>query len=340
MNTLLRKEVFTEYYDTYEEIGRGKFAVVMRCVEKSTGVEYAAKFIRKQRIAGSRRGVPMNDIYKEVEILQNTSHPNIVHLHDVFDNGGEVILVLELVQGGELFEYISEKEQLSEAEASAFVKQILLGVQYLHSKNIAHLDLKPENIMLLRKEAQQIKLIDFGLAQKLSDESNIRRMQGTPEFVAPEIVNYEPVSLATDMWSIGVITYILLSGASPFLGNDNQETFSNITAAKFYFDDEFFSSTSELAKSFISSLLTRDPKKRATVNQCLNHPWIKTVVEPKDSGGREINMENFRAYLAKQRWKHLFYIITLCIKLSRSSRLNINIDRKELAAHDVSTLCI
>uniref|UniRef100_A0A672MQ21 Protein kinase domain-containing protein n=1 Tax=Sinocyclocheilus grahami TaxID=75366 RepID=A0A672MQ21_SINGR len=244
-----------------------------------TGVEYAAKFIKKRQSRASRRGVRREEIEREVDILQDLQHPNIITLHDVYENRTDVVLILELVSGGELFDFLAQKESLCEEEATEFIKQILNGVQYLHSKKIVHFDLKPENIMLLDNNIQlpRIKLIDFGLAHRIKDGVEFKNIFGTPEFVAPEIVNYEPLGLEADMWSIGVITYILLSGASPFLGDSKQETLANISAVNFEFDEEFFGSTSELAKSFIRQLLVKDTRKRLKIQDALNHPWIKVI---------------------------------------------------------------
>uniref|UniRef100_A0A3B4YUJ2 non-specific serine/threonine protein kinase n=1 Tax=Seriola lalandi dorsalis TaxID=1841481 RepID=A0A3B4YUJ2_SERLL len=255
----------------------GQFAIVKRCKEKSTGAEYAAKFIKKRQSRASRRGVRREEIEREVGILQELQHTNVVALHDVYENRTDVVLILELVSGGELFDFLAQKESLSEEEATQFIKQVLDGVQYLHSKRIAHFDLKPENIMLLDRNVPlpRIKLIDFGLAHKIEAGADFKNIFGTPEFVAPEIVNYEQLGLEADMWSIGVITYILLSGASPFLGDTKQETLGNISAMNYEFDEEFFSNTSELAKSFIKQLLEKDTRKRLTIQDALNHPWIK-----------------------------------------------------------------
>ncbi|XP_009321744.1 PREDICTED: elongation factor 2, partial [Pygoscelis adeliae] len=257
----------------------GQFAIVRKCRERKTGLEYAAKFIKKRRLSSSRRGVSREEIEREVDILREIQHPNIITLHDIFENKTDVVLILELVSGGELFDFLAEKESLTEEEATQFLKQILDGVHYLHSKRIAHFDLKPENIMLLDKNVPnpRIKLIDFGIAHKIEAGNEFKNIFGTPEFVAPEIVNYEPLGLEADMWSIGVITYILLSGASPFLGETKQETLTNISAVNYDFDEEYFSNTSELAKDFIRRLLVKDPKKRMTIAQSLEHPWIKVI---------------------------------------------------------------
>uniref|UniRef100_A0A2K6UMB9 Death associated protein kinase 3 n=1 Tax=Saimiri boliviensis boliviensis TaxID=39432 RepID=A0A2K6UMB9_SAIBB len=206
-----RQEDVEDHYEMGEELGSGQFAIVRKCRQKGTGKEYAAKFIKKRRLSSSRRGVSREEIEREVNILREIRHPNIITLHDIFENKTDVVLILELVSGGELFDFLAEKESLTEDEATQFLKQILDGVHYLHSKRIAHFDLKPENIMLLDKNVPnpRIKLIDFGIAHKIEAGSEFKNIFGTPEFVAPEIVNYEPLGLEADMWSIGVITYIL-----------------------------------------------------------------------------------------------------------------------------------
>ncbi|XP_013914191.1 PREDICTED: death-associated protein kinase 2, partial [Thamnophis sirtalis] len=221
---IFKQQKVDDLYEIGEELGSGQFAIVKRCREKATGLDYAAKFIKKRQSRASRRGVRREEIEREVKILQPILHSNIIQLHEVYENKTDVVLILELVSGGELFDFLAQKESLSEEEATQFIKQILDGVNYLHAKKIAHFDLKPENIMLLDKTLPipHIKLIDFGLAHEIEDGVEFKNIFGTPEFVAPEIVNYEPLGLAADLWSIGVITYILLSGASPFLGETKQ----------------------------------------------------------------------------------------------------------------------
>ncbi|XP_076119071.1 death-associated protein kinase 2 isoform X2 [Alosa pseudoharengus] len=321
---VFKQQRVEDFYEIGEELGSGQFAIVKRCKEKSTGEEYAAKFIKKRQSRASRRGVRREEIEREVTILQQIQHPNIITLHDIYENRTDVVLILELVSGGELFDFLAQKESLSEEEATEFIKQILDGIQYLHSRNIVHFDLKPENIMLLNNKVPlpRIKLIDFGLAHKIEDGVEFKNIFGTPEFVAPEIVNYEPLGLEADMWSIGVITYILLSGASPFLGDTKQETLGNISAMNYEFDEEFFGSTSELAKSFIKQLLVKDTRKRMTIQDALNHPWIKPE-NPRQALVRRqsvVNMENFRRLYARRRWKLSIRIVSLCNHLTRMMR--------------------
>ncbi|XP_008058906.1 death-associated protein kinase 2 isoform X1 [Carlito syrichta] len=301
-----KQQKVEDFYDIGEELGSGQFAIVKKCREKSTGLEYAAKFIKKRQNRASRRGVSREEIEREVSILRQVLHPNIITLHDVYENRTDVVLILELVSGGELFDFLAQKESLSEEEATSFIKQILDGVNYLHTKKIAHFDLKPENIMLLDKNIPipHIKLIDFGLAHEIEDGVEFKNIFGTPEFVAPEIVNYEPLGLEADMWSIGVITYILLSGASPFLGDTKQETLSNITAVSYDFDEEFFSQTSELARDFIRKLLVKETRKRLTIQEALRHPWITSegevrAPEQRKTEPTQLKTKRLREYTLK-----------------------------------------
>uniref|UniRef100_A0A8D0KNS5 Death-associated protein kinase 2 n=1 Tax=Salvator merianae TaxID=96440 RepID=A0A8D0KNS5_SALMN len=330
---VFKQQKVEDVYEIGEELGSGQFAIVKKCREKTTGAEYAAKFIKKRQSRASRRGVRREEIEREVNILQEILHSNIIKLHDVYENKTDVVLILELVSGGELFDFLAQKESLSEEEATQFIKQILDGVNYLHSKKIAHFDLKPENIMLLEKNTPipHIKLIDFGLAHEIEDGVEFKNIFGTPEFVAPEIVNYEPLGLAADMWSIGVITYILLSGASPFLGETKQETLANITAVNYEFDEEFFSHTSDLAKDFIRKLLVKDTRKRLTIQEALAHPWITPKDKCQAMVRREsvVNLENFKKQYARRRWKLTYSIVTLCNHLSRSLLRRVRLVQEE-----------
>ena len=324
--TRFRAEKFDDFYEKHEEIGQGHFADVYRVKEKSTGTEYAAKYIKKKRLESSRRGVSKKDIQNEVNILAEMDHENIIYLHQVYENRQHVILVLELVGGGELFDFISEREWLTEEEASYFVKQILLGIKHMHSKNVAHLDLKPENVMLKGSESHQLKLIDFGVSKKLKPDEEVREMLGTTEFVSPEVINFEPITLNSDLWSLGVITYIMLSGASPFLGDTQQETYANIMACDYEFDDEFFAETSELAKDFIRKLFIKDQKKRMSVDDCLMHPWIrpKSMIDESDRRKSKINIDSFKIFHARRRWKHSMKVVVLCNNLQRLNSDNLS----------------
>ncbi|XP_072321363.1 death-associated protein kinase 2a [Eucyclogobius newberryi] len=335
-----------DFYEIGEELGSGQFAIVKRCVERSTGLSFAAKFIKKRQSMASSRGVRRDDIEREVSILRQIQHENIVTLQDVYENRTDVVLILELVSGGELFDFLAQKESLSEEEATQFIKQILEGVNYLHARKIAHFDLKPENIMLLDKNVPlpRIKLIDFGLAHKIEAGVDFKNIFGTPEFVAPEIVNYEPLGLEADMWSIGVITYILLSGASPFLGETKQDTLDNITAVNYEFDEEFFCHTSDLAKKFISQLLEKDKQKRLTIREALTHPWIKSnenkeeskSQKPKKRERRQLKTKRLREYTIKSHSS--MPPNNTYVNFERFARVMENIEQMESAFVDLASV--
>ncbi|XP_015766543.1 PREDICTED: death-associated protein kinase 2-like [Acropora digitifera] len=301
---MIRKDNFENFYDILDEIGSGQFAVVKKCSEKSTGTEYAAKIMKKKRRRGSRRGVSTEEIIREASILLKTRHEGVIYLHAVFETTVDYTLVLELVSGGELFEFLSEQEYLSESEALGFTKQVVEAIHYLHDNHIVHLDIKPENIVLKDREEKKIKLIDFGLAKIIPPGEIVRAIMGTPEFVAPEVLNFEPVGTQTDMWAVGVLTYILLSGASPFLADDDNETFMNIQNVDYKFDEEYFSEISKQAKDFISKLLLKNPRDRLSARDCLKHSWLQPDEEAvKKRRSTLIKTDTFKAFTARERWK-------------------------------------
>ncbi|MGH0120211.1 UNVERIFIED_CONTAM: hypothetical protein FKN15_006372 [Acipenser sinensis] len=322
---VFKQQNVEEFYEIREELGSGQFAIVKQCKEKSSGLEYAAKFIKKRQSRASRRGVRREEIEREVNILQQIQHPNIITLHDVYENRTDTVLILELVSGGELFDFLAQKESLSEEEATQFMKQILDGVNYLHSRKIAHFDLKPENIMLLDKNVPlpHIKLIDFGLAHKIEDGVEFKNIFGTPEFV-----------LCVHVFLTSVVISFRLSGASPFLGETKQETLGNISAMDYEFDEEFFSRTSELAKNFIRQLLVKDTRKRLTIQEALNHPWIKTheskeetkVLETKKPERRQLKTKRLKEYTIKSH------------SSMPPNNTYVNFERFALAVEDVSVM--
>ncbi|KAM6967927.1 death-associated protein kinase 2-like [Aplochiton taeniatus] len=308
-----------DYYEIGELLGSGHFGSVRSVRERSTGVLWAGKFLKLRRSASSRLGLERRNVEREVEVLQALQHPNILELRDVFESKAEVVLIVELISGGELFDFIANKESLTEEEAIEFLKQILHGVGYMHSKHIAHFDLKPENMMLNDKTAPHphIKIIDFGLAHHLTPGEDYKSLCGTPQYIAPEVVNYETLSEASDMWSIGVITYILLSGMSPFQGEKDEETLRNIVGMVYEFEDQYFTETSIMAKDFIEKLLVKDPIERMTAKECLLHPWIKPLTR-KQAANRSrssINMKNFKKFNAKRKWKMSYNMVWACNRL-------------------------
>ncbi|XP_014896329.1 serine/threonine kinase 17a like [Poecilia latipinna] len=278
IHTKIRKEPFSTTYELVgKELGRGKFAVVKKCTEKATGKQYAAKFLRKRRKGADCR----MDIFNEIAVLELAkANPYVVGLHEVYETNSEIILVLECAAGGEIFDQCvaDNDEAFTEKDVIRLAKQILNGVAFLHRNNVVHLDLKPQNILLTSaRPLGDIRIVDFGLSRRMDKIAEVREILGTPEYVAPEILNYEPISIATDMWSIGVLIYVMLTGESPFLGDDKQETFLNISQVNVDYSQDTFEGISSLAVDFIKSLLVKNPRKRATAEECLNHPWLNPL---------------------------------------------------------------
>ncbi|KAK9956476.1 hypothetical protein ABG768_014208 [Culter alburnus] len=261
----------TSYYTINKEevLGGGRFGMVHKCVEKSSGLILAAKIIKA-------RSQKEKEVVKcEIEVMNQLNHANLIQLYAAFESRHEIILVMEYVDGGELFDrIIDENYKLTELDTVLFIRQISEGLQYMHKMYILHLDLKPENILCVSRETNKVKIIDFGLARRYKPREKLRVNFGTPEFLAPEVINYEFVSFPTDMWSLGVITYMLLSGLSPFLGEDDNETLNNILACQWSFEEAEFADISEEAKDFITRLLVKSKSWRMSASQSLKHPWL------------------------------------------------------------------
>uniref|UniRef100_A0A673JCV4 non-specific serine/threonine protein kinase n=1 Tax=Sinocyclocheilus rhinocerous TaxID=307959 RepID=A0A673JCV4_9TELE len=255
IRTRIRTDPFKNNYDLVgKELGRGKFAVVKKCVEKTTGKEHAAKFLRKRRKGQDCRG----DILNEIAVLESAkANPYVVALHEVYETTTEIILVLECAAGGEIFNQCvaDNDEAFTEKDVIRLARQILMGVACLHQNNIVHLDLKPQNILLTSaKPLGDIRIVDFGLSRRVDSVSELREILGTPEYVAPEVLDYETISTATDMWSIGVLIYVMLTGESPFLGEEKQETFLNISQVNVDYSQDVFQGISDLALAVILCL--------------------------------------------------------------------------------------
>nr|CAH7744602.1 unnamed protein product [Callosobruchus chinensis] len=284
-----------DFYTLDDEVGRGKFGTVYKCVEKTTGMKLAAKFVACPKKEDKR------NVEREIDIMRTLQHPRLLQIYDAFENGKIMTVILELIEGGELFERIIDDDFiLTEKSCTVFMRQILEGVEFMHKQKILHLDMKPENILCLTKTGNRIKIIDFGLARKFDPDKKLQVLFGTPEFVAPEVVNFEAIGYGTDMWSVGVICYVLLSGLSPFMGHTDIETMANVTVAKYDFDDEAFDEISENAKDFIRKLLIKDMTKRPTPQECLDHPWLKRKPALSKTPSMDVTKDNLRQFV--ERW--------------------------------------
>uniref|UniRef100_A0A8C0F8I1 Myosin light chain kinase, smooth muscle n=1 Tax=Bubo bubo TaxID=30461 RepID=A0A8C0F8I1_BUBBB len=329
--TINTEQKVSDVYNIEERLGSGKFGQVFRLVEKKTGKVWAGKFFK------AYSAKEKENIRDEISIMNCLHHPKLVQCVDAFEEKANIVMVLEMVSGGELFERIIDEDfELTERECIKYMKQISEGVQYIHKQGIVHLDLKPENIMCVNKTGTSIKLIDFGLARRLENAGSLKVLFGTPEFVAPEVINYEPIGYETDMWSIGVICYILVSGLSPFMGDNDNETLANVTSATWDFDDEAFDEISDDAKDFISNLLKKDMKSRLNCTQCLQHPWLQK--DTKTMEAKKLSKDRMKKYMARRKWQKTGHAVRAIGRLSSMAMISGMSGRKASGSSPTSPI--
>jgi calcium/calmodulin-dependent protein kinase I len=264
------KTEFEKRYKVGKLLGTGNFAEVKLATKRDTNKRVAVKIIDKTRVEG-KEGM----LESELNIMKKAQHPNIVGLLDDFDTVDKLYLVLELVEGGELFDRIVNKGSFTERDASRITRQMSSAVGYLHSLDIVHRDLKPENLLFRTEDPDSdIMVADFGLSKLINDDMALETACGTPNYVAPEILEQKGYGKAVDMWSVGIITYIMLCGYPPFHHDNDTVLFKKIMSGVFQFDQAYWSAVSDSAKDLISKLLVVDPKKRLTAEQVLEHPWV------------------------------------------------------------------
>lgn len=265
----------TKKYDIKKEIGTGQFAVVHLCKNKETGEEYALKVVDKSGMGKDE----LDGLAAEIKILRDLNHENIIKIYEVFEKTSKTAIVTELVRGGELFDRIKTKTSYSEKDAATLVRKIAVAIEYYHSQNIVHRDLKPENLLLVSEEDDtSVKIADFGFATYVPEEG-LSDGCGTLVYVAPEILHGKAYKTEVDMWSLGVITYILLCGYPPIYASDERKMFRLVKKGRYKFDEEYWSNISDSAKSFVQGLLTLDTNRRMTAKDVLEHPWIKNLAE-------------------------------------------------------------
>jgi len=267
----VRSKQMTEKYKVKEKLGRGAFATVRRAINRADNMEFALKVVRKKGMDE----YTLEALQSEVEIMRNISHKHIVKLYDLYDTPNHLHIIMDLLSGGELFDRIVDTGSFSEVAAAQVVRQIASALEYLHSNGIVHRDLKPENLLYESHDSNKIKLIDFGLARKT--QAPLKTPCGSPAYVAPEVLERQPYGKEVDWWSLGVILYILLCGFPPFHDENNnlKLLYVKIKKGEYTFVSPFWDKISKEAKDLVSKLLTVDPKKRATYNHVINHPWLK-----------------------------------------------------------------
>lgn len=270
--------------DTYavgDELGRGAFSVVRRGVKKGgTGEKVALKFIEKKFVKKKH----IEQLRREIDIMQKVNHTNVLALKGIHENDTHLTLVMELVDGGELFYKIVDRGSFTEKDARNVVRQVCRGVAYLHSMGIAHRDLKPENLLCDGDgDNMTIKIADFGLSKIFGEGETLETSCGTPDYVAPEVLTGSAYDNAVDMWSVGVITYILLCGFPPFYAPSQNVLFEKILSADYDFPDPEWTHVSEAAKNFIRHLIVKEPEARYSAAAALEDPWlVGDVVQQQD----------------------------------------------------------
>ncbi|XP_072755043.1 protein Obscurin isoform X6 [Anoplolepis gracilipes] len=287
MDVKPRDKPFGDLYDLGDELGRGTQGVTYHAVERSTGRNYASKIMHG-------RGDLKPLMYNEMETMNNLHHRKLLRLHDAFETNDSVTLVMELAAGGELVDTLTRQEYYTEIDIARYIRQILWGLEYMHQNHYAHLGLTLGDLLISHANGDDLKIGDFGLARRISHTKLMTLAYGMPEYVAPEVTNNEGVSYPTDMWSVGIITYILLSGISPFRGANDRETLKKIREGRWDFGDRWKNISNE-AQDFVRSLLMYNVEKRLDIKAALAHPWFNYIDNSPPEPYR-IPSENLKNY--------------------------------------------
>lgn len=312
----------TDFHKKYSldeagELGQGAFSTVKKATLKSNPSElFAVKCIKK---TSELKEDEIASLKEEVAVLQQVDHPNIIKLYDFYEESKMFYMVTEIMAGGELFDRIVSKTFYTEKEARDLVKILLSSLQYLHHLSIVHRDLKPENLLLKSTENDHdIKLADFGFAKHTEDRS-LDTQCGTPGYVAPEILKGNKYGYEVDMWSCGVIVYILLGGYPPFHEENHVVLYRKIKAAEYTFDEEYWSLVSEEAKDLIRKLLVVDPDKRLTADQAIRHPWFMKGDHELIERSLETTLKTMKTFNAKRKLKGTVKSVMMANRLGKGT---------------------
>lgn len=312
---------FSDIYELKEELGKGAFSIVRRCVQKSSGLEFAAKIINTKKLSARDH----QKLEREARICRLLKHPNIVRLHDSIQDEGFHYLVFDLVTGGELFEDIVAREFYSEADASHCMQQILESVSYCHQHGIVHRDLKPENLLLASKaKGAAVKLADFGLAIEVQgDQQAWFGFAGTPGYLSPEVLRKDPYGKPVDIWACGVVLYILLVGYPPFWDEDQHRLYAQIKAGAYDYPSPEWDTVTPEAKNLINSMLTVNPAKRINASEALKHPWICQRERVASVVHRQETVDCLKKFNARRKLKGAILTTMLATRNFSSRSLNV-----------------
>ncbi|XP_052419981.1 obscurin [Carassius gibelio] len=281
-------------YDVHEEIGRGTFGVVKKVTHKANGECFAAKFLPLRSRTRTRA-------FQERDLLSRLAHRRLACLLDFFTTRRTLVLVVELCSTQGLLDHLFLKGSVSEREVQLYIQQVLEGIGYMHSMNILHLDIKTDNILMVSPAREDIKICDFGFCQEIDNSRHQYSKFGTPEFVAPEIVHQEPVTVTTDIWSLGVVTYLCLTSHCPFFGENDRSTLMKVAEGVLYWDTPEITSRSVEAQDFLHRVLQPDPEMRPSASECLSHEWFQGYYE--DEEPEHINTKNLKSFISRRKWQ-------------------------------------
>jgi len=309
-------------YTIGEIMGSGAFATVRKVIHKDTNNPRALKIIKKNPKQDSSR------MYLEVDILKKLIHPNIMQIFEFYEDKKNFYIITEFCEGGELFDKVVEKGTFKEDEGAWIMKQLISAINYIHSNKIVHRDLKPENILLDTKKNNIIKIIDWGTARFFDKDKNkkMNKISGTPYYIAPEVL-FEKYDEKCDVWSCGVIMYILLCGYPPFNGETDNEILAKIKSGKFTFPEEEWGTLSNESKDLIKCMLEFDPKKRYSASQCLSHSWLtennKKILDNSLTKRALTNMKKFHAERKLQQASLTYIVNHLMSKEDKNEMMEI-----------------
>lgn len=323
-----------DVYKITRKIGSGAYGEVRKWYVRETGELRAVKIIKKKALAEDER----KKLKNEAEILRKVDHPNIIKLYEIFEDKKYYYIIMEFLTGGELFEKITDEEfygDFTEKDAAMIMQQVFRGINYWHSNNIVHRDLKPENLLLEStvshedlggKKTMKIKIIDFGTAQEfeVGGKKKMEERYGTPYYIAPDVLN-KSYNEKWDIWSLGVILYILLVGYPPFNGSDDKKIIEAVKKGKYTLDEPEWDDVSEEAVDLVKKCLTYDPDKRISASEGLLHPWFKKFAKvdkiQKSLASKALsNLKNFRAE-QKLKQATLAYIVSQCLTKDETDKM-------------------
>ncbi|EGR29125.1 hypothetical protein IMG5_162280 [Ichthyophthirius multifiliis] len=316
----LKQGTIQQNYKTGEILGEGAFGLVCKVTHKNTGMVRAMKTLKKSSVIKEEE----ERLFSEMNILKNLDHPNILKLIELFQDSKNYYLITEYCSGGELFDKIKSMKNFTEKMAADYFKQILSAVVYCHENQIVHRDIKPENLLFdTDKKDANLKVIDFGTSRKIDENKKMSKRLGTPYYIAPEVLdqNYDE---KCDVWSCGVVLYILLCGYPPFTGKNEDEILKKVRLGKFKFDPEDWNHISEDAKNLIRKMLTYDSKKRISALQALNDNWVQKNAPAIPVNNKTLqNLSNFQSR-SKIKQAIMTYIVSQMITQQEKQELQKN----------------